>query len=67
MSEHTDTYGRQGYRKEDVVPKNRSYGGALAWSEVLDEENILVLEDAENVGKEIARVVTSRRKDLVEV
>jgi hypothetical protein len=67
MSEHTDSYGRQGYRKEDVVPKNRSYGGALAWSEVLDEENILVLEDAENVGKEIARVVTSRRKDLVEV
>jgi hypothetical protein len=32
----------------------------------VDEENILVLQDPENVGKEIARVVTSRKHDLIE-
>lgn len=60
MSEHG------GYVKADTVPSNRSDGFSLAWGDVLDEENIFVLQDASNVGKEIARVVTSRQHDLVE-
>jgi hypothetical protein len=60
MSEHGH------YKKADTVPVTRSDGYALAWGEVVDEENILVLQDPENVGKEIARVVTSRKHDLIE-
>jgi hypothetical protein len=64
MSEHG------GYVKADTVdPANARYGsknGALAWGDVVDDENILVLQDAQNVGKEISRVVTSRLNDLVE-